>query len=359
MQRIATAEIRAEATRALEICNACRYCEGFCAVFQEMTNHRTFPGPTVDHLANLCHNCTACYHACQYKPPHEFNLNLPGSLADLRTLTWQEHAWPRPLARLLDQRGLLVSMTMALLFTLMLITAFTLIDHTTLTAVHTGPGAFYEVIGHGMIVALAGAASVWAILALTVAAASYRRSLGRRSETDWAAVLRDIGQLSHLGGGHGEGCNEEDDAFSNQRRFFHHLTMWGFLLCFAATCVATVYELILGWMSPFPLFALPVVLGSLGGLGLIIGPVGFLYTHRKFHPDTKPTGGMDLVFLILLLLISVSGFALLGFRESSGMGVLLAGHLALVLTFFVTLPYTRFVHALYRTIALIHFHSKS
>ena len=359
METIALTEHRDEAQRAFDICNACRYCEGFCAVFQEMTEHRTFDVAKIDHLANLCHHCTACYHACQYKPPHEFNVNVPKTLAELRPLTWQAHAWPRPFAKLLETNGLLVSLTMSLLFSLCLIGAFLFIDRANLTGVHTGPGAFYAVIGHGMIVLLAGSASVWAIWATIMSGRTFSRSLGQRTSVSWGALFSDLVTLKHLGGGHGEGCNEEDDAFSNRRRVFHHLTMWGFLLCFAATCVATVYELVLGWMSPFPFFSLPVMLGTFGGLGLILGPIGFLISHRKFHPDTRTSTGMDITFLVLLMLISVTGFLLLGLRETSAMGTLLAIHLALVLTFFITLPYTKFVHAIYRSIALVHFHRKA
>jgi len=58
----------AEVARVLQICNACRYCEGFCAVFPAMTRRLTFGGADVHYLANLCHNCGACLHACQYAP---------------------------------------------------------------------------------------------------------------------------------------------------------------------------------------------------------------------------------------------------------------------------------------------------
>ena len=62
----------AEVGRVLQICNACRYCEGFCAVFPAMTRRLEFGKADIHFLANLCHNCGACLHACQYAPPHEF-----------------------------------------------------------------------------------------------------------------------------------------------------------------------------------------------------------------------------------------------------------------------------------------------
>ena len=61
-----------EVARTLQICNACRYCEGFCAVFPTMTRRLAFGQADIHYLANLCHNCGACFHACQYAPPQEF-----------------------------------------------------------------------------------------------------------------------------------------------------------------------------------------------------------------------------------------------------------------------------------------------
>jgi citrate/tricarballylate utilization protein len=81
-----------EVARQLQICNACRYCEGFCAVFPAMTRRLEFAKADVNYLANLCHNCGACYHACQYAPPHEFAVNVPQAMAKVRVQTYAEYA---------------------------------------------------------------------------------------------------------------------------------------------------------------------------------------------------------------------------------------------------------------------------
>ena len=78
----------AEARRQIEICNACRYCEGYCAVFPAMTRQRAFADGDMTQLANLCHNCRGCYYACQYTEPHEFAVNLPAALAEARQDSW-------------------------------------------------------------------------------------------------------------------------------------------------------------------------------------------------------------------------------------------------------------------------------
>src|SRR5437764_920925 len=85
----------AEGERIMVICNACRYCEGHCAVFPAMELRTTFPKEELAYLANLCHDCGSCYHHCQYAPPHEFAVNVPKTFKEIRERTYRDHAWPR------------------------------------------------------------------------------------------------------------------------------------------------------------------------------------------------------------------------------------------------------------------------
>ena len=99
-----------EVERQMTICNACRYCEGFCAVFPAMTRRLEFNQADIHYLANLCHNCGACLHACQYSAPHEFEVNVPKAMAKVRLDTYAEYAWPRVMGKLYQRNG----MTLAL-----------------------------------------------------------------------------------------------------------------------------------------------------------------------------------------------------------------------------------------------------
>ena len=61
------ADLLKEGERIMTICNACRYCEGHCAVFPAMELRSSFPEPDLTYLANLCHDCGSCFHHCQYR----------------------------------------------------------------------------------------------------------------------------------------------------------------------------------------------------------------------------------------------------------------------------------------------------
>jgi citrate/tricarballylate utilization protein len=102
------------------------------------------------------------------------------------------------------------------------------------------------------------------------------------------------------------------------------------------------------------LYDVPVVLGTLGGLGLVIGPIGlFVAKHRRNPALRDPnSSGMDLAFILMLFLTGLTGLALLFLRQSSFMGILLALHLGAVLALFLMLPYSKFVHGIYRFLAL-------
>jgi citrate/tricarballylate utilization protein len=356
-------ELIAEAQRVLSICNACRYCEGYCAVFPALERRLAFDEPDVHYLANLCHNCGACLYACQYAPPHEFQLNFPRVLAQVRKETYKKYAWPRFLASAFDRNGTVVAIVAMLSLAFFFVFTAWYADPAQFFSVHSDEqGSFYAVLPHSVMAGVFGAVFAFAMLAFAIGFARFWSDAGERpgefvrsgplGSATWEAV-----GLKYLDGG-GDGCTYPDSTPSFTRRRFHHLTFYGFLLCFAATVVATIYHFALGWKAPYPFYSLPVILGVLGGVGLLAGPAGLSWLKYRRDPELADLSqtGMDAGFLMLLSLTSLTGLLLLAFRETRAMGVLLALHLGAVMALFLTLPYGKFVHALYRFAALVRFH---
>ena len=349
----------AEVARQMQICNACRYCEGFCAVFPAMTRRLEFAKADIHYLANLCHNCGACLHACQYAPPHEFAVNVPQAMAQVRGQTYADYAWPTALGALYKRNGLTVALALAAGLALFLILAMALkgdLLHAPLA------GNFYAIFPHNLLVGLFAPIFLFAVLALAMGVRRFWRDVSPAQTITPTPAFGALGQaardallLTNLGGGQGQGCNNEDDAWTLARRRFHHACFYGFMLCFAATCVATLYHYALGWHAPYALTSLPVLLGTAGGLGLLVGPAGLFWLHLRRHPmqsdpAQKP---MDLGFIALLFFTSLTGLALLFWRDSAAMGLLLAVHLGVVMALFATLPYGKFAHGVFRSAALL------
>jgi len=343
-----------EVHRVLQICNACRYCEGFCATFASMTRRLEFTPKDIHFMANLCHNCGACLHACQYAPPNEFGVNIPQAMAKVRLETYTNFAWPRPLGVLYEKNGLALTMAVSLgigLFFLALLQVNQGLLNT------NTDGNFYAIFPHNALALVFGIVFLGAIVAMVISSIKFWQTIASDPATLLAGsdALHDALTLKNLGGGHQAGCNEADDAFSLLRKRFHHLTFYGFMLCFASTSVATLYHYLFGWQAPYGYTSLPVVLGTLGGIGLVIGPVGLLYLNMKRHPlhGDKNQKPMDIGFITSLLSISITGLALLAWRETSYMGILLALHLGFVMGFFLMMPYGKFAHGIYRSLALL------
>jgi citrate/tricarballylate utilization protein len=345
-----------DARRAMEVCNACRYCEGYCAVFPAMELKRDFAAADLGYLSNLCHGCRGCFYACQYAPPHEFGINLPKTFAEVRAETYEHYAWPGPLARLFRRNGVVVSVAVALGVALVLVLVGAMRSPELVFGTHVGPGAFYVVIPFEAMVSVASITFVFAILAIGIATARFWRDTSTSRVTPRAAweALRDGLTLKNLGGG-GHGCNDADGSFSGTRRWLHHTMFYGFMLCFASTTTATIYAHEFGWIAPYALTSLPVLLGTVGGIGMVVGTIGLLWL--KVTGDTEPVArrllGADYALLAMLLLVAVTGLVLLGLRSTGAMGVALAVHLGCILALFVIAPYSRFVHGSYRLAALL------
>ncbi len=344
----------AEVARQLTICNGCRYCEGFCAVFPAMTRRLSFATADVHYMANLCHNCGACLHACQYAPPHEFAINIPRAMAQVRGKTYADYAWPAPLGKLYQRNGLTLSLALAAALALFMGLA---------ARAPVEAANFYAIFPHNFLGSLFAPAFLFAVLVLALGVRRFWRDIGPATTgapvTPPAAAeaTHDVLRLKYLDGGHGEGCNNEDDAFTHSRRRAHHLTFYGFMLCFAATSVATVYHYVFGWQAPYDLPSLPKLLGGAGGVMLCAGTLGLWRLKLRRHPlhGDPAQKSMDYGFIALLFLSGATGLLLWGLRGHGGMPWALSLHLGCVMALFVTLPYNKFAHGVFRSAALLRF----
>lgn len=347
-----------EADRLMTVCNSCRYCEGLCAVFPAMEMRRSFADGDLNYIANLCHSCGGCYVDCQFAPPHAFGVNVPKTLAEVRNDSYAAVAWPQVLAPVFDRHGVVVSITLAITVAAFILGFVWFNDPGALWTSGTEPGAFFRLMPHNAMVLMFGAAFLYMLTAISFSVRNLWRQAGatRFTLSDIWQAMRDAGSLRYLDGG-GAGCHNADERPVDPRRHAHHMTFYGFVLCFAATSIATLYHYVLGRQAPYPLWDLPVVLGSLGGLGLIVGPIALLKAKTTRDPALVDASrqGMERAFLIMLLLTSLTGFAVLLLRATPALGLALAFHLGVVLTLFLTMPYGKFVHGFHRFAALTRY----
>ncbi|MEM8801062.1 MAG: tricarballylate utilization 4Fe-4S protein TcuB [Pseudomonadota bacterium] len=343
-------DIHGEARRQIEICNACRYCEGYCSVFPAITRHDSFAESDITQLANLCHNCRGCYYACQYTAPHEFDLNLPAILAEVRAKSWEDYAWPKGFARVFQRSGAAISLIMVISIAAMFAVAL-------LLRPANGEG-FYSVMSHTMMVSIFAPAFLLPLVAVSMSLRAYWRDVGG-PPLKWShlpRVIDHVMRMRDLSGGQDQGCNfEDEDAFSNARRYAHQMTMFGFLMCFGSTASATILHYGFNMPAPYGLLSLPKLLGVPGGLLLLVGCVWLARLKTMADPNLASmrrwTG--EMAFTLLLGFVSLTGLLLYAATGTVMVDALLAIHLGAVLTFFLLTPYTKMAHGFFRLAALL------
>jgi citrate/tricarballylate utilization protein len=162
-----------------------------------------------------------------------------------------------------------------------------------------------------------GVVGAFAAIALLIGFLRFWRDVGESYSTlakpgALASAAKDIFTLVNLDNG-GDGCSYPTEKSSESRKWFHHATFYGFLSCLIATTLGAVYYFILGQHGPPSFTSLPVIFGIVGGVGLIVGPIGLWVQMQRRNVDIvdRSQTGMELSFILLLLLISITGLLLL------------------------------------------------
>lgn len=354
-------DLIAEANRQFSICNACRYCEGLCSVFPAMELRTAFTQGDVAYLSTLCHDCRACVDACPFSPPHEFAIDISALTSVARAETFEHFARPRAFWRVLARGSTVTGLTIATLVFFALVAAAS--GASAIFARHTGEGAFYEVITYLWILVpalVAGGATLAAVVAGGLAFARETRRDGRHSLLDLraiAAATRNVLALTNLKGG-GGGCRYPGQRRSPVRRYLHHAVFYGFFAMFASTVSAAIWQDFLGREPPYPFFSVPVLLGTGGGIATTVGCLGFVVIGARSRGSGKSSEShrLDRLFATTLLAATTTGLLLLAVRSTRLMGPALIVHLGVLGGLFLTFPYSKLVHAVYRYLALVRSH---
>jgi citrate/tricarballylate utilization protein len=213
-------------------------------------------------------------------------------------------------------------------------------------------------LAHDAMVALFAPAFLAPLVVIAISLRRFWRSVGGETlrKCDIADAFKSAANMQNLAGGHGEGCNfEDEDRFSNARRYAHQATMYGFLLCFASTASGTILHYVFDIPAPYSLVSLPKLLGVSGGILLSLGTLELARLKLKADralTDTRVWGG-EMGFVVLLNLVSTTGLLLYILGATSLLSVLLAVHLGFVLTFFLLAPYSKMMHGFFRLAALM------
>jgi citrate/tricarballylate utilization protein len=351
----------AEASRQLDICNACRYCEGLCAVFPALERRMVLGAGDITQLANLCHDCRACYDACMYSPPHEFAIDVPLALSAVRAADYDRYLWPQRVPRLLSGwMGLISGSLVSVALVLGLAVAHAgwsgLVPHPRHAA------SPYQLIPYGELLALMLAAAAFGVAVMMGAGMRYWRQIGGAPDGLTWAALRGAGwdaiTLKYLRGGGDDCYYPKDEQPSPSRRRLHMMVTGGFSLCIVSTIAAAFAQDVLGDAPPYPWLSVPVLAGTIGGVSLVFGCAGLIGLKRHSSPVTSFAGMTvkDYGLLVALGFLALTGLATLLTRDTPASAVVLMIHLSAVIESFAMAPYSKFMHVVFRSLALVKDH---
>jgi len=348
-----------EADRQLKICNACRYCEGYCAVWPAMERRTDFKRGDVAYLANLCYNCRECYYACPFVPPHEFAINIPQILSQARLETYEAQSTPKGTSSFFRRPWLFSAVVGILGIALLFIFASLMGNPSRIFSTQLGAGSFYVIIPYLVIIGAGLGVGAYVLYTYALELRSFLASIDLKLGDFFkpeAFFLASADALKHtFFRGGGAGCNYPGEKGQYSYMSLHMMVFYGFLSAIVSTILAGIYQDYLHIMPPYAIATPPVLFGIAGGV-LMVAATSVLLYYKVISdkaPSLKKMLSLDTAFLLTLDVTSITGFLVLFLRSTSAMGSMFLLHLGLVLALFVTAPYGKFAHAFYRFASLV------
>jgi len=293
-----------------------------------------------------------------YTEPHEFALNIPVVLAEVRVHDYRRYVWPRHEPRLF--RGWLGVFSGSLMATLILLVATVVsAGFSALFKGHPDAGSPYDLIPYPVLLVLFLLPAVFSVVVMAAAGHQFWSETGATryrltARSLWRAV-RYASELRYLRGGGNECYYPGDEVPSATRRTLHGLVAYGFLICVVSTMSAGIMQDVFSIRPPYPIVSVPVITGTVGGIGLVIGSAALLLLKARASRVTSVAQMTikDYGLLVALTFLGVSGLATLLVRDTPAFGIVLLIHLAAVMLSLASAPYSKFSHLIYRFLAIV------
>ncbi len=335
-------------------CFQCATCSGVCELAPD---EAPFPRRQVllaqwgrlDDLAAdpavwLCHRCNDCTVRC----PRDAR---PGDvMAAVRALVVERLAVPRWLGRLVGAARvtwpLLLGVPVAFWLALLALTGH--------LAVPEPLVAYEQVVPHRLVYAVFLPVSALVLAATWVSARRFWRLLGSSGPPRRGSFLAALPPVLAEIVTHRRFASCEA---ARARRLGHLALLLGFVGAAVVSGLLVVALYGFHVRLPLPLGHPLKILGNLAALLLVVG-VAVLAAERVARPEAGGRStAFDTFFLAVVALVVLTGAGAEAGRLLLPAPLAVAVyvvHLAAVLTLFVTFPYSKFAHLLYRTLAMVH-----
>ena len=353
-----SAELREELRRrggaSAQRCFQCATCSAVCNLAPDgqpfprrqmlMAQLGLIDSLAADPAVWLCHNCNDCTVRC----PRDAR---PGDILQaVRSIVIERLAMPHwfgsVVAHARSTWPLLIGLPLAFWVVLLGVTG-----HLMMPARVANYG---QVVPHVLIYAVFIPVSLWVLFAAWMSGARFWRLLGSagppRRGSFVGATFSALGEIaSHRRFALCEAARP--------RRWGHFFLMWGFIGAAVTSGLLVIALYGFHMEMPLPLDHPFKILGNLSAVFLLTGGTMLSFQRIRGGDATGQTTAFDSFFLGVVVLVAVSGALVeIGrfFFPGEVAGWLYIMHLTGILTLFVTFPYSKFAHMVYRTEAMIH-----
>lgn len=293
----------------------------------------------------LCHQCGNCTERC----PRDAQ---PGNVLNVvRALLIERLAVPGAMGRVVARAGA----TWPLLIGLPILFWVALLGLTGHLAPPTSVHAYEQVVPHYLIYSVFFPVAAFVVLMSFLSGRRLWTLLGTsgppRHGSFLAGLVPVLGEIAT----HGRFASCDD---GKPRQWGHLALLWGFVGAAVTSGLLIVW--MYGFGTPMPLpQAHPVkLLGNLSALLLVVGGLVLGFNRLRGGERLGPSTAFDRFFLGVVLLVIGSGVAVelvrLGALSPALAVAIYVVHLGAVLCLFLTFPYSKFAHLLYRTLAMVH-----
>ena len=294
----------------------------------------------------LCHQCNDCTVRC----PRDAR---PGDvLSAVRSLAIEKLAFPRFLGKLVGAARL----TWPLLLVLPVLFWVALLGASGRLSPPAGleDGWAYEaLVPHAFIYGVFFPVAGWVILASWVAGRRFWTALGTSGARSgsffanlWPVVL-EVATHKRFGS-----CTA-----AKPRKLGHLTLLWGFVGAAVTSGLLIVGMYIQHLPMPLALNHPYKILGNVSAGLLIVGAAILLGNRLGDRTSAGTSSAFDTFFLSLVVLVIATGMVVELSRLAHAPAVALSTyilHLGFVMSLFLTFPYSKFAHMLYRTLAMVH-----
>jgi quinone-modifying oxidoreductase subunit QmoC len=293
----------------------------------------------------LCHQCNDCTAHC----PRDAR---PGDVLQVvRGLVVESLAFPKGLGRLVAG----ARSTWPLLFGVPLLFWIVLLATTGLLQPPADFHAYEQIVPHSVLYSVFFPLAGFVTLAALVSGRRYWQMMGAAAPRSkpflsglWSTGV-DIATHKRFGS-----CGT-----ARFRRMGHLLLFWGFVGAAVTSGLLIFAIYVQGDELPLPLMHPYKLLGNISAVALVVG-AGILVAARV--SDGKQAGAstaFDSFFSTVVVLVIATGILVELVRlVVPGVPVVAVAlyvlHLSVVTTLFLTFPYSKFAHMLYRTLAMVH-----